>query len=82
MNEGQLKSRIFLLQTLDWVLFLTVTGIGTYAVLHTERVELTATVALVALLIVAKLGDVLRQKAAALKGDLKIEERRMGKKHI
>jgi len=80
MNEGPLKTRIFIMLAFDWVAFIAVTSLGIYSVLYSEKPEIMATAALIGLLLVAKIGDFLRVKIARLDVDQKIESRQLGKK--
>jgi hypothetical protein len=77
---GKVKTKIFLMQSLDWVMFIAVAAFGVYCALYAERRELMATVALCGLLLVNKLGSHIRTKIAMLNVDLQIESRRLGKR--
>jgi hypothetical protein len=80
MNEGKLKTKIFIMQALDWALLIAVTCLGIYAVLYSEKPEVMATAALFGLLVVSRFGDWIREKVAGLYVDLRMEWRRVGKK--
>jgi len=70
MNEGQLKIKIFLIQTLDWSLLIAVFCIGIYGVLYSENKGLMATIALAGLFLVNRLGLITIHKIATLRVDL------------
>jgi len=79
MNEGQVKTRIFILKTLDWAVLIAVVSAAIYFILHSENSEMIGLGALAGLLVVSKLGDYTKQKIARLHVDLEIDQRQQRK---
>jgi hypothetical protein len=79
MYEEQLKTRIFIMLSVDWLMYLAATGLGVYSVLYSENPEFMGLAALALLLIVSKLGDWIRSKAARLKMELEKHKRELAK---
>ncbi len=79
MDEGQVKTKIFLMQSLDWALFIAVVSLGIYAVLHAENRALMGFAALVGLFLVNKLGNYTMTKINTLRLEMKIHKRDQGK---
>lgn len=73
------KAKIFIIQALDWILFLAVISFGVYSVLYSEKPELMAITALFGLFLVAKFGDYTKKKIARFQVDERIERNRLGK---
>jgi len=79
MNTGQVKTKIFMLKMLDWVVFLAVVFAAGYFIMNSDNSEMIGLSALVGLLVVSKLGDYTKQKIARLNVDMEIEHRRHSK---
>ena len=75
MNEGQLKTKIFLIRAVDLSLFIAVLSLGVYSILYAENRNLMAFAALVGLFLVSKLGALNTTKIAELRLDLKKQQR-------
>lgn len=71
MNPGSIKTKIFILQLIDWLLLIGVMGGGIYAVLHSENRPLIAVLALIGLVFVNQFGQWSLTKIAAHRHDLK-----------
>jgi len=71
MNPGTIKTKIFILQLLDWVLLIGVMGGGIYAVLHSANRPLIAVLALAGLILVNQFGQWSLTKIAGHKHTLK-----------
>ncbi len=74
MNEGQIKIKILLIQTVDWSLLIFVFSVGIYAVLYSENKNLMAIATLIGLFLVNWLGQISINKIAALRMDLKKQD--------
>jgi len=70
MNKGQIKSRIFIIQVVDWSLYIAVVLVGAYTILFSEHKELMAVASLAGLFLVHALGQSSLDKIAALRIDL------------
>ena len=79
MDEGQVKTKIFLMQSLDWALFIAVVSLGIYAVIYAENRALMGFAALVGLFLVSKLGNYTMVKINTLRLEMKIQKREQGK---
>ncbi len=79
MDEGQVKTKIFLMQSLDWALFIAVVSLGIYAVIYAENRALMGFAALVGLFLVNKLGNYTMMKINTLRLEMKIQKREQGK---
>ena len=77
MNETQMKIKIFLMRTVDWILLITVFGTGIYAIVYAEEGEMIALASIVGLFFVNKLGTYTNTKIAAMRVDWEIEQRRL-----
>lgn len=80
MKEGPIKTKIFLIRAVDFVLVVAVFAFGTYAVLYSEQPILMALGALVALLFVNMLGNFGAKKVAVLRRELEEIERKSRQK--
>lgn len=80
MNEGQLKTKIFLMRAVDWLLFIAVMAFGVYSVAYAENPGIMIWLALFGLIIVSRFGDFLREKVALLNQILRNEWRRLHKR--
>ncbi len=76
MKEEQLKTRIYLLRSLDWILFLAVIAFGIYAFLYAENRFLMAVITMIGLLIVHWVGNYTYEKSATMRVNLDILRRR------
>ncbi|MEX2525657.1 MAG: hypothetical protein WD750_11925 [Gammaproteobacteria bacterium] len=76
MKENQLKTRLYLIRSLDWILFLSVLAFGIYAFLYAENRFLAALVAVTGLLIVHWVGNYTFEKSAIMQVDLDILRRK------
>jgi len=79
MNKGQVKIRIFLLQMLDWLMFIAITAAGIYLLLNSDRPAMVGLAVLAGLLLVSKVGDYTKQKIARLNVDMDIASKRTRK---
>jgi hypothetical protein len=70
MNKGQIKSKIFMIQLVDWSLYIAVVAVGAYTVLYSEHKELMAIASLAGLFLVHAFGQISLNKIAALRIDL------------
>ena len=77
MNETQVKIKIFIMRTVDWILLLAVFGTGIWAIVYAEEGEMVALASVVGLFFVSKLGSYTNTKIASMKVDLKIEKRQL-----
>ncbi|MBF8269921.1 MAG: hypothetical protein HW386_1630 [Gammaproteobacteria bacterium] len=77
MNETQVKVKIFIMRTVDWILLLAVFGTGTWAIVYAEEGEMVALASIVGLFLVSKLGSYTNTKIATMKVDLEIEKRKL-----
>ncbi|MEJ2762199.1 MAG: hypothetical protein P8126_11915 [Gammaproteobacteria bacterium] len=75
MNEDQMKTKMFLLQMLDWVLFLSALSFGVYALFYAQNKLLMSLIALLGLLLVDYLGKFTFDQTAILRVDLNILRR-------
>ena len=71
MNESNIKTRIFVLQLIDWSLLLVVMGGGWYATLYSSNRPLAAICAMLGLAFVNQFGQWSITKIAAHRQDLK-----------
>ena len=77
MNETQVKIKIFIMRSVDWILLLAVFGTGTWAIVYAEEGEMVALASIVGLFFVSKLGSYTNTKIASMKVDLEIEKRKI-----
>ena len=77
MNETQVKIKIFIMRTVDWILLLAVFGTGIWAIVYAEEGEMVALASVVGLFFVSKLGSYTNTKIASMKVDLEIEKRQL-----
>jgi hypothetical protein len=71
MTPGTIKTKIFILRLIDWLLLLGVMGGGIYAILNSENRPLMAVLALAGLIIVNQFGHWSLTKIAAHRHTLK-----------
>jgi|GEM_PF-2202736 len=76
MNEDQLKFRVLVFQTLDWILFLSVLSFGIYAFFYAENRLLMSLIAVLGLLLVDWIGKFTFDKTAVLRVDLNMLQKR------
>jgi hypothetical protein len=77
MNETQVKIKIFIMRTVDWLLLIAVFATGIWAIVYAEQGEMVALASIVGLFFVNKLGNYTNTKIAAMKVDLEIERRKL-----
>ncbi len=75
MNEGQIKYKIFLMQAVDWLLFIAVISVGIYAILYAENRNLMGLAAIIGLFLVNRSGNFTTVKIAKLRVDLEKQQR-------
>ncbi len=78
MNEGQIKTKIFLIQIVDFFFLFAVFFLGVYSVLYSENGKLMGLATLIGLFLVNKLGNLGAVKIVYLRQGLK----RLQPKHI
>jgi hypothetical protein len=79
MNIGQIKSKIFMIQLLDWSLYIAVVSVGAYTILFSEHKELMAIASLTGLFLLHAFGQISLNKIAALRLDLDKLQRKQDK---
>lgn len=79
MGERQIKIRIFLIQAVDYLLFLTVLSIAVFAFRNPENRNLLMTAALIGLFIVNRVGHLTMGKISKLRVDLEHHRREQKK---
>lgn len=75
MSEGNVKTKILIIKSIDWAILIAVFAAGVYGVLYYENHKLMALAAFLGLFLVNRLGNYTTSKIAALKVDMEIEER-------
>ena len=76
MNEGQIKTRIFLMLAVDWLLFIAVFSVGIYSILYdSENRMFLGLAAFIGLLLVVMLGNYILPNVARLRVDLEKQRR-------
>jgi len=79
MNEGQIKTKIFLMQAVDWSLLIAVISVGLYSILYDAgKHKLLIFAAIFGLFLVNKLGNFTVTTIARLRVDLE-KQRRLDK---
>ena len=77
MNEGQIKTRIILIKTADYLLIFAVIGFAIYAFKTGEHLNMMMTGVLLGLLLVNRVGNFTLKKISLLKIELdKIERQK------
>ena len=71
MNEGQIKTRIFIIRAIDTSFLLAVFATGVYAVLYSEHGTMMGIVSLIGLFLVNRLGNFSTRKIIDLRDQLK-----------
>lgn len=79
MNEGHLKTRLFILRSIDWVLFIAVVAYAVYAFIFAEGKFVPALISFVGLLLVHWVGNYTNDKIALLRVNLGIQGRKYKK---
>jgi hypothetical protein len=79
MNVGQLKSKILMIQLVDWSLYIAVVSVGAYTMFFSEHKELMAIASLSGLFLVHTFGQISLNKIAALRLDLEKLQRKQDK---
>ena len=79
MNKGQIKSKIFMIQLVDWSLYIAVIAVGAYTILFSEHKELMAIASLTGLFLLHAFGQISLNKIAALRLDLDKLQRKQDK---
>ncbi len=64
-----------LLQAVDWLLLISVVSLGVHSIFFNENGEIMTVVAFVGLLLVNNVGQSIINKIAALRIDMKIQQR-------
>ena len=67
MNEGQIKARIFLIKSVDYLLIIAVMSLAVYALNHRENMNLLMTAFLLGLMLVNRVGNFTLSKIAVLR---------------
>ena len=75
MNESTIKTKIFILQIIDWALLIGVMAGGIYAVLYSGNRPLAAILAMLGLAVVNQFGQWSLTKIAVHRQELKQLER-------
>ncbi|OGT64422.1 MAG: hypothetical protein A3I13_04135 [Gammaproteobacteria bacterium RIFCSPLOWO2_02_FULL_47_50] len=75
MNESTIKTKIFILQIIDWSLLIGVMTGGIYAILYSENRPLAAILAMLGLAVVNQFGQWSITKIAVHRQELKQLER-------
>lgn len=76
MNESQIKMKIMIIRSIDWVLFGTVLGVGLPALMYTDKQFMALVFILIGLGIVNLSGNWVVKKVASLRVELEKLERR------
>jgi hypothetical protein len=76
MNESQIKMKIMIIRSIDWVLFGTVLGLGIPALMYTDKQFMALVFILIGLGIVNLSGNWVVKKVASLRVELEKLERR------
>lgn len=76
MNDGQIKIKILMIQTMDWSMLIAAFGVGAYTIFYAEYKELMAIVTLMGLYAVSVVGQVSLNKIAALRMELELLKRK------
>ena len=76
MNEGQLKTKIFLLNAIDILLVIALFCFGIYAILYSEHKGIFGPFTLIGLYIVNMLGRFKATKIATMQVELSILQRK------
>jgi len=76
MNESQIKIKIIIIRSIDWILFATVLGIGIPALVSTDKQFIALVFILIGLGIVHFSGDWTVKKVASLRLELEKLERK------
>jgi ABC-type enterochelin transport system permease subunit len=86
MNEGQIKTKIFLIRAVDSSFLIAVFSLGVYAVLYSEDGTIMGILALIGLFFVNLFGNIsttkiidLRDQLKRIEQEKKIAERRKNK---
>ncbi len=74
-NVRQTKITILVLQTVDWLLLIAVVSLGVHSIFFAEDGEIMTIVALIGLLLVSRVGQTIINKIAAMRIDMKIQQR-------
>ncbi len=76
MNEGQIKTRIFLMLAVDWLLLIAVFSVGIYSIFYdSENRMFLGLAAFIGLLLVVMLGNYILPNVARLRVDLEKQRR-------
>ena len=67
MNESQIKSRIFIIRSVDFAFLIAVFGLGYYSVRYSEHGAIMGAVTLAGLFLVNRLGNYSSAKIASLR---------------
>ena len=76
MNESQIKMKIIIIRSIDWLLFLIVLGIGIPALLYTNKQFLALVFILIGLGFVHLCGNWVVKKVAAYRLELDLIKRK------
>jgi hypothetical protein len=78
MNEDQLKMKLYILQALDWIMFVSVMSFGVYAFFYAQNKFLMSLITILCLLLMDWVGKFMFDKTAVLRVELNIFRRRKG----
>ncbi|MGY8815328.1 MAG: hypothetical protein ACKVHQ_11540 [Gammaproteobacteria bacterium] len=70
MNEGQIKTKIMIIQVVDWTLLIAVFTVGGFSVFYAEDPKVTGALALFGLFLLNMLGKYSTKKLATYRVDL------------
>jgi len=81
MNEGQIKTQIFLIKAADSLLVVVVFGLAIYTYLNPQNMNMMVTLVILGLFILNRLGHFTLDKIARLRHDLdKLEREKRAKR--
>ena len=82
MSEKQTRLKIFMLQTVDWVLFLGTVSLGIYSFLYSDKPAILGAAAFLGLLVVDKLGNFTQRIIARYRVDIDIQRKKQKRESI